>query len=69
MYLHIQKRLEHGVAEELLPLFRIGPDLVHAHRARALFDAGLKTHEDLAAVRVVMMGVGLSACVGVAPSG
>ena len=36
--------------EELLPLFRIGPDLVHAHRARALFDAGFKTHEDLAVV-------------------
>lgn len=50
---HVQRRLEHGVAEELLPLFRIGPDLVHAHRARALFDAGFKTHEDLA---MVMMG-------------
>ncbi len=45
-----QRRLEHGVPEELLPLFRIGPDLVHAHRARALFDAGFKTHEDLAVV-------------------
>lgn len=41
-------RLEHGVAEELLPLFRVGPDIVHAHRARALFNAGYKTHEDLA---------------------
>lgn len=51
---HRQKRLEHGVAEELLPLFRIGPDLVHAHRARALFDAGFKTHADLAAVRLLV---------------
>ncbi len=41
-------RLEHGVAEELLPLFRVGPDIVHAHRARTLFNAGYKTHEDLA---------------------
>lgn len=48
---HAQRRLEHGVAEELLQLFRIGPDLVHAHRARVLFDAGFKTHEDLAMVR------------------
>ena len=42
--------MEHGVSEELLPLFRIGPDLVHAHRARALFQAGFKNHEDLAVV-------------------
>ena len=47
----VQRRLEHGVSEELLPLFRIGPDVVHALRARALFDAGYKTHEDVAAVR------------------
>jgi hypothetical protein len=38
------------VSEELLPLFRLGPELMHAHRARALFEAGFKTHEDLAVV-------------------
>lgn len=45
-------RLEHRVGEDLLPLCRMGPELVHAARARALFEAGFQAPEDVAAARV-----------------
>eukprot|EP00624_Nannochloropsis_granulata_P002941 evm.model.NODE_24869_length_11136_cov_18.837284.4 len=45
-------RLEYGVGEELVGLCRVDPELVHALRARALFDAGFKGVDELAVARV-----------------
>jgi len=45
-------RLEYGVGEELVGLCRIDPELMHALRARALFDAGFQGADELAVASV-----------------